>query len=119
VSAKGAWWLAFAAPLTIIELVVPLWAERNEPITWHPAHIGERYGLFTIIVLGESVLAATVAMQTAVDEGTAFGDLLTVAAGSFLIVASMWWMYFEMPVDQLLSRARQAFTDRRKSQSFR
>ena len=116
--AKGGWWLAFAGPLSAIELLVPLWAERNQPITWHPAHIGERYGLFTIIVLGESVLAATVAVQTAVDEGTAFGDLLTVAAGGFLIVASMWWMYFDMPVDQLLTRARRAFTDRRKSQSF-
>ena len=27
---------------------------------WHPGHIAERYGLFTIIVLGESVLSATV-----------------------------------------------------------
>ena len=27
--------------------------------TWHPHHIAERYGLFTIIVLGECVLAAT------------------------------------------------------------
>ena len=116
--AHDGWWLAFATPLTVIELLVPVWAERNQPTPWHPAHIGERYGLFTIIVLGESVLAATVAVQTAVDQGTAFGDLLTVAAGGFLIVASMWWMYFDMPVDQLLTRARQAFTRQRKSQSF-
>jgi low temperature requirement protein LtrA len=116
--AKGGWWLAFAAPLSAVELLVPLWAERNQPIAWHPAHIGERYGLFTLIVLGESVLAATVAVQTAVDKGTAFGDLLTVAAGGFMIVASMWWMYFDMPVDELLTRARRAFNDRRKSQSF-
>ena len=31
--------------------------------TWHPRHIAERYGLFTIIVLGESVLAATIACR--------------------------------------------------------
>jgi low temperature requirement protein LtrA len=116
--AEDGWWLAFAAPLTIIELLVPVWAEHRQPTPWHPAHIGERYGLFTIIVLGESVLAATVAVQTAVDEGTALGDLLTVAAGGFLIVASMWWVYFDMPVSQLLARARRAFSRRAESQSF-
>jgi low temperature requirement protein LtrA len=116
--AQDGWWLAFAAPLTIVELLVPVWAERQQPTQWHPAHIGERYGLFTIIVLGESVLAATVAVQTAVDQGTAFGDLLAIAAGGFLIVASMWWVYFDMPVNQLLSRARVAFSRGDESQSF-
>ena len=90
----------------------------HQPTAWHPAHIGERYGLFTIIVLGESVLAATVAVQTAIDGGTAFADLLTVATGGFLIVASMWWMYFDMPVHQLLTRARRAFARHEESQSI-
>ncbi len=116
--ADGGWWLAFATPLTIVELLVPVFAERQQPTPWHPAHIGERYGLFTIIVLGESVLAATVAVQTAVDEGTAFGDLLNVAAGGFLIVASMWWIYFDMPFNQLLARARRAFSRGEETQSL-
>ena len=39
---------------------VPVWAERaGRRRRWHPDHIAERYGLFTIIVLGESILAAT------------------------------------------------------------
>ena len=42
----------------------PSWPCRSGPSAagrtpWHPHHIVERYGLFTIIVLGESVLAAT------------------------------------------------------------
>ena len=116
--AHGGWWLAFATPLSVIELLVPAWAEREQPMPWHPAHIGERYGLFTIIVLGESVLAATVAVQTAIDEGTAFGDLLTLAAGGFLIVASMWWIYFDLPINQVLRRARDASARREGSLSF-
>ena len=36
---------------------MPVWAERAGPTTWHPHHIAERYGLFTLIVLGESILA--------------------------------------------------------------
>ena len=36
---------------------------------WHPHHIAERYGLLTLIVLGESILAATVAIQVALAAG--------------------------------------------------
>ena len=43
---------------------MPMWAESAERTSWHPGHIAERYGLFTIIVLGESVLAATVGGAT-------------------------------------------------------
>ena len=46
--------------LAAAELAVPLWAEAAGRTSWHPGHIAERYGLFTIIVLGESLLAPTV-----------------------------------------------------------
>src|SRR5262249_11546075 len=44
--------------LALAELAVPLWAERARPTPWHPGHIAERYGLFVIIVLGETILSA-------------------------------------------------------------
>ena len=52
--------------LAIAELCVPVWAERGVGHTartyrlFHPEHIDERYGLFTIIVLGETILSATI-----------------------------------------------------------
>ena len=50
--------------LVLAEIVVPLWAERAGPMTpWHPEHIAERYGEFTLIVLGESVLATMIAAK--------------------------------------------------------
>ena len=56
--------------LGVLELAVPAWAERAGPQTpWHAGHIVERYGLFTIIVLGECVLATTTAVQAAFDGG--------------------------------------------------
>jgi low temperature requirement protein LtrA len=103
-------WIPGFAVLALLELAVPAWAEREGRTNWHPGHIGERYGLFTLIVLGESVLAATIAIQTALDEGRASSDLLTTAAGGFLVVAGMWWAYFEQPRDALLARAREAFS---------
>ena len=39
----------------------------RSPTSWHAGHIAERYGLFTILVLGESVLAASVAIQSVAD----------------------------------------------------
>ena len=39
--------------VVLCELAVPVIAERRAETTWHPHHIAERYGLFTLIVLGE------------------------------------------------------------------
>jgi low temperature requirement protein LtrA len=102
---------SFAAFLVLVaaELLVPVWAERTGATTWHSRHIVERYGLFTLIVLGESVLAASVAFQTALDAGQALGDLVGIAVGGLLIVFSMWWLYFAQPAEDLLERARDQF----------
>jgi low temperature requirement protein LtrA len=117
-AAPDSWWVPGWCVLALAELAVPVWAERVAPTSWHPGHIGERYGLFTIIVLGESVLSATVAMQAALDAGGAFSDLVTTAIGGFLIVAGMWWIYFDQPTERLLARAREAFSARQELQSF-
>jgi low temperature requirement protein LtrA len=76
------------------ELAVPVWAERTGMTTWHPRHIAERYGLFTLIVLGECVLASTLAVQAALEEDAAIADLATTAVGGLLTVFGMWWLYF-------------------------
>ena len=97
--------------LVAAELAVPLWAERAASTPWHPRHIAERYGLFTLIVLGESVLAATTAVQSALDEGTgAAGGLLSLAGAGVVIVFSMWWLHFDTPAHDLLTSMRAAFS---------
>ncbi|MEU3251258.1 low temperature requirement protein A [Streptomyces sp. NPDC006997] len=95
--------------MVVAELSVPVLAERSRSTTWHPRHIAERYGLFTIIVLGETILAATVAVQSADEEHEALGELLPVAAGGLLIVFSAWWVYFAVPIHGHLRSNRQAF----------
>jgi low temperature requirement protein LtrA len=77
---------------TTIELSAP-WLGRRQiaqaPI--HASHMTERYGLFTLIVLGESVIS--------VAQGAAGVDwepgTLGVALTGFLVVACLWWIYFE------------------------
>ncbi|MCZ0988727.1 low temperature requirement protein A [Streptomyces diastatochromogenes] len=95
--------------MAIAELCVPVYAERNHETSWHAHHIAERYGLFTIIVLGETIAAATVAVKSAVDEHDALGELLPIAAGGLLIVFSAWWIYFVVPIHGHLASNRQAF----------
>jgi len=102
------WRTAAFIPLALLEIAVPVWAERVGSTHWHPGHIAERYGLFTLIVLGESVAAATTAVQSGLDSGQAIGDLLSLAAGGLLIVFSMWWLYFDQHADETLSSSNLA-----------
>ena len=83
--------------LALLELAIPVWAERtgSRPTPWHPAHVAERYGLFTIIVLGECVLAATTAVQGAFVAGGLSPALLGVAVGGLVLVCALWWSYFK------------------------
>jgi low temperature requirement protein LtrA len=101
-------WLAGFAVLAPAELLVPIWAERRRPTTWHPHHIAERFGLLTLIVLGESVLSATTAIQAAVDGATLTPVLLAVVVGGVLVLFAMWWIYFDEPAHPLLRSSRAA-----------
>jgi low temperature requirement protein LtrA len=76
----------------VIELSAP-WVGRHQiaraPI--HASHLVERFGLFTLIVLGESVIS--VAQGAAEAEWTT--ATLTAAGSGFLAVACLWWLYFD------------------------
>ncbi|MGC9539235.1 low temperature requirement protein A [Streptomyces sp. UG1] len=95
--------------MAVLEMCVPVFAEKVHPTAWHPHHIAERYGLFTIIVLGETIAAATVAVKTGIGEEDALGDLLPIAAGGLLIIFAAWWIYFVVPIHGHLRSNKQAF----------
>jgi low temperature requirement protein LtrA len=95
--------------LGIGELTVPYWAEHaSGSALFHPSHVEERYGLFTLIVLGESVLAATTGFQSALDLGGLTVGLFAVGAGGLLIAFACWWIYFDHP-GHLTPTSEQAF----------
>jgi len=95
--------------LAILELVVPIWAEWAAHTPWHPDHITERYGLFTIIVLGESILAGSLAIEAAAEAGLLSTELVSTVGGGLLIVLAMWWLYFERPFEWRLQSFSHAF----------
>jgi low temperature requirement protein LtrA len=97
--------------LASLELAVPVWAERStQPTAWHPDHIAERYGLFTLIVLGECVLAATTTVQAAIGIRGLSPSLAVVAAGGLVLLFALWWSYFDRPAAEgLRASPRSAF----------
>ena len=101
--------LASFLVLIVIDMAVPVWAERGKGMmtSWHPHHIAERYGLFTIIVLGECVLAATTAIQSSFTDGGVSTKLILTGVGSLALLFGLWWLYFLAPVGEGLSNRPQ------------
>jgi len=96
-------WVSFIV-LAVLEMLGPWWAERAGATPWHRQHIAERYELFTIIVLGEVILATTQAISGALDEHGLDTQLMLLVAGALLMVFSMWWIYFKRPMVDSLTR---------------
>jgi low temperature requirement protein LtrA len=72
-------------------MATPPWAVSAYPgKAFNADHIAERYGLFSLIVLGESVVAVAAALAGA---GFDLRAAVTAAIG-FGIAACIWWIYF-------------------------
>jgi low temperature requirement protein LtrA len=98
----------FVAIMAAVEMAGPWLAEtRMGGTPWHAHHIAERYGLLTIIALGEGV-AGTVASLSAVvgEQGWTVDAVLVTIAGTGLTFG-MWWVYFVIPAADLLHAHRQ------------
>lgn len=95
--------------MVLAEFAVPMWGESASMTPWHPHHISERYGLLTIIVLGESILAAVTAVQKIATVDAMSWLLIAFCLGALLIVYCMWWIYFEDEAAEYLRDFKTAF----------
>ncbi|ACU69664.1 low temperature requirement A [Catenulispora acidiphila DSM 44928] len=94
----------------LIELLVPAWAEAAEgaPLP-HSEHVEERYGLFTIIILGEMVLVASEAFNTALSDHQHLATLMVGAISAGVLAFCLWWLYFGFLGEFDLTRVRITF----------
>ncbi|MGE0554295.1 MAG: low temperature requirement protein A [Gemmatimonadales bacterium] len=99
---------AIYVALLLFELAGPYLAEtRHGGTPWHAHHIAERYGLLTIIALGEGVIG-TVASLSAVLEVQGWStDAVLVAVAGMGLTFGMWWSYFLLPAGVLLHAHRE------------
>jgi low temperature requirement protein LtrA len=70
------------------------------------AHFAERYSLFVIICLGESLVAIGVGALGANSDRSLNGELVVAAALGLLITVAMWWTYFEGFAEAAAERLR-------------
>jgi low temperature requirement protein LtrA len=110
--AADQWWTVYLAfvLLVALEFLVPYWAERTGMTTWHPRHIAERYGLFAIILLGETIAVLAAGVGAVVDSGARVGPLLVVGISALVLIFGLWWLYFLQPAgDGLAVNRKGAF----------
>jgi low temperature requirement protein LtrA len=102
--ARWGWWLAALA----IDLAAPLvryWLPgmgRTPLVQWEidPGHFAERFQLFVIIVLGESIV---VTGATASDVGLDAGVVVALGC-AFLSTVALWWLYFGQTATSAMRR---------------
>jgi len=84
-----------------IEIITPLLSRRAlkaMPVKSH--HLPERYGLLTIILLGESVIM----LATNLSETPWSASTVSAAAVGFILIATLWWLYFDLTENHTLGK---------------
>ena len=77
----------------LVEAAAPIVAtRRGGGVPLHLDHLPERFGLFVILVLGESVASVVVGVH---DTQWASASVVVAAVG-FVAVAALWWLYFDL-----------------------
>ncbi|OAI53805.1 hypothetical protein AYO46_00170 [Betaproteobacteria bacterium SCGC AG-212-J23] len=88
--APEAWKLALFGAAALIYLVATL-ARREVGFSINASHFVERHGLVILIVLGESVVAIATGSSP-----RGFGsETVAEIALSFVLLATLWWCYFD------------------------
>src|SRR5829696_3386439 len=84
---------ALWAAAVLVEVLVPLIATRHSAdVPLHVEHLPERFALFVILVLGESVAGIAHGLYDAEWAPSA----IPVAALAFMLAAALWWSYFDL-----------------------
>ncbi len=60
------------------------------------SHLPERFGLFTIVVLGESIVVAGVGVRASEWAPSS----VIVAILGFCVIGCLWWLYFDRVIDE-------------------
>ena len=89
--------------IIVVELATPFFVQLTvlKELPFQVSHLPERLGLFTIIVLGESVVVTGLGVA---DTEWAVGSVVVAALG-FIVVGCLWWLYFDRVDESAVERA--------------
>lgn len=89
----------------MVDFATPIFAgQLHSQMAPHTSHLPERFGLFTLIVLGESI----VAVVNGIAEQQWNLQSLSATVFSFSIAFSFWWVYFDNLDASAITAARVA-----------
>jgi low temperature requirement protein LtrA len=94
------------APLIVLEMATPYFAERKAKTPWHAHHIAERYSLLAIIALGECLIGAIETLRAIVASHGWSLEAALVGFGGTALAFGMWWIYFMLPAGRALHLRR-------------
>ena len=84
-------YILWAAGIIVDLLMPPLAGRQIRQTPISQSHVAERFGAFTLIVLGESIVA--VGLGTASDDWHLAG--VAAAIMGFISIICLWWVYFD------------------------
>lgn len=86
------------AAAAVLDLAAPLlFRRRLARVDYHPGHLPERFGLFLLVALGESI----VGIGGPVAGSDLHGAQLLSVALAFVISCALWWLYFGYAADAM------------------
>jgi low temperature requirement protein LtrA len=102
------WWTVYVAFVVLVafEVAAPVWAEMAGQTAWHPYHIAERYSLFTIILLGETIAALAIGIGVVLQSPHRLASIVIVGVSILVLIFGLWWLYFMEPTGEGLARHR-------------
>lgn len=85
----------------LIEIITPVICRKIlKLISVNSYHMPERFGLLTIILLGETI----VSIATKLDDLAWTFYTVLMAINGFIIVCTIWWLYFEIHEDKAVGQ---------------
>jgi low temperature requirement protein LtrA len=99
------WRLPYLLVAFVVDISSP-YVVGVEEIPVKPAHFAERFALFVIITLGESIVSIGVGAGA-----RPHGTVLVAVALAFVLTVLLWWAYFDVvstAAERRLGRARRA-----------
>lgn len=95
--------VAALVALAAAEMVAPVVIERRYGrAPWNAGHLAERFGLLTLITLGEVVAATVAAVGVLVSEQGWSIAAVVIASSGLVIAAGLWWAYYLIPSRTIL-----------------
>lgn len=105
------WFVATAISISLPFLNFTLWArmpearEQMQMASRATASLVERFGLFTIIVLGEVIVAV---VQGVAGHETMDMSVILIGATGMMVAVALWWLYFDFVSHRLPHENRQS-----------